>query len=60
MESVKGDQPNYDWIVQLMWEVTDEICEMAPKSWKEDIFSAIDLEIISQVHILFLAACDGY
>ncbi|KAK7331605.1 hypothetical protein VNO80_28342 [Phaseolus coccineus] len=48
MESVKGDQPNYDWIVQLMGEVRDEICQMAPKSWKEDIFSAIDLEILSQ------------
>ncbi|KAG4385811.1 hypothetical protein GLYMA_12G170100v4 [Glycine max] len=49
MESVEGDQPNYDWIVQLMGEVRDEICEMAPKSWKEDIFAAIDLEILSQV-----------
>ncbi|XP_047173347.1 uncharacterized protein LOC124841174 [Vigna umbellata] len=49
MESVKGDQPNYDRIVQLMGEVRDEICEMAPKSWKEDVFSAIDLEILSQV-----------
>ncbi|KAK8469120.1 hypothetical protein PHAVU_006G216100 [Phaseolus vulgaris] len=49
MESVKGDQPNYDRIVQLMGEVRDEICQMAPKSWKEDIFSAIDLEILSQV-----------
>ncbi|CAJ1963694.1 unnamed protein product [Sphenostylis stenocarpa] len=49
MESVQGDQPNYDRIVQLMGEVRDEICEMAPKSWKDDIFSAIDLEILSQV-----------
>ncbi|TKY71365.1 T-complex protein 1 protein 1 [Spatholobus suberectus] len=49
MESVEGDQPNYDRIVQLMGEVRDEICEMAPKSWKEDIFAAIDLEILSQV-----------
>ncbi|RDX93367.1 T-complex protein 11-like protein 1, partial [Mucuna pruriens] len=49
MESVEGDQPNYDRIVQLMGEVRDAICEMAPKSWKEDIFAAIDLEIFSQV-----------
>ncbi|KAK7302409.1 hypothetical protein RJT34_13297 [Clitoria ternatea] len=49
MESVKRDQPNYDRIVQLMGEVRDEICEMAPKSWREDIFTAIDLEILSQV-----------
>ncbi|KAE9591899.1 putative T-complex 11 protein [Lupinus albus] len=51
MESVKQEQPNYDQIVQLMREVRDEICEMAPQSWKEDIFSAIDLEILSQVLI---------
>lgn len=49
LESVEGDQPNYDRIVQLMGEVRDEICEMAPKSWKDDIFAAIDLEILSQV-----------
>ncbi|KAK7412043.1 hypothetical protein VNO78_03489 [Psophocarpus tetragonolobus] len=49
MESVQGDNPNYDQIVQLMGEVRDEICEMAPKNWKEDIFAAIDLEILSQV-----------
>ena len=53
MESVEGDQPNYDWIVQLMGEVRDEICEMAPKSWKEDIFAAIDLEILLQVATIF-------
>lgn len=49
MESVEQDQPNYDQIIQLMGEVRDEICEMAPKSWKEDIVAAIDLEILSQV-----------
>ncbi|XP_054778004.1 uncharacterized protein LOC129286000 [Prosopis cineraria] len=49
MESVKQDQPNYDQVVQLMREVRDEICEMAPQSWKEDIFAAIDVEIFSQV-----------
>ncbi|KHN11240.1 T-complex protein 11-like protein 1 [Glycine soja] len=49
MESVEVDHPNYDRIVQLMGEVRDEICEMAPKSWKEDIFAAIDLEILLQV-----------
>ncbi|KAK7328295.1 hypothetical protein VNO77_22398 [Canavalia gladiata] len=49
MESVKQDPPNYDRIIQLMGEVRDEICGMAPKSWKEDIFAAIDLDILSQV-----------
>ncbi|CAL0325057.1 unnamed protein product [Lupinus luteus] len=51
LESVKQNQPNYDLIVQLMGEVRDEICDMAPQSWKEDIFAAIDLKILSQVLI---------
>lgn len=49
MESVKQAQPNYDQIIQLMEEVRDEICEMAPISWKDDIIAAIDLDILSQV-----------
>ncbi|KAF1875963.1 hypothetical protein Lal_00006594 [Lupinus albus] len=51
LESVKQNQPNYDLIVQLMGEVRDEICDVAPQSWKEDIFAAIDLKILSQVLI---------
>ncbi|KAL1358307.1 hypothetical protein AAHE18_04G022900 [Arachis hypogaea] len=49
MESVKQEEPNYDRIMQLVGEVRDEICDIAPQSWKEDIFAAIDLEILSQV-----------
>lgn len=55
MESVKQEEPNYDRIMQLVGEVRDEICDIAPQSWKEDIFAAIDLEILSQV----AAACDA-
>lgn len=60
MESIKGDHPNYDRIVQLMGEVRDEICEMAPKIWKDEIYTAIDLEILSQVAILFLQPVMAY
>ncbi|KAK7247305.1 hypothetical protein RIF29_42186 [Crotalaria pallida] len=49
IESVKQNQPNYDLIVKLVGEIRDEICDMAPQSWKEDICAAIDLEILSQV-----------
>ncbi|GAV61186.1 Tcp11 domain-containing protein [Cephalotus follicularis] len=49
MESMKQNEPDYDRIVQLMKEVRDEICEMAPQSWKEGIIEAIDPEILSQV-----------
>lgn len=49
MESINQEPPNYDRVVQLMREVRNEICEMAPQSWKEDIVSAIDLDIFSQI-----------
>lgn len=47
--SMKQDEPKYDRVVELMREVRDEICEMVPQSWKEDVFEAIDVDILSQV-----------
>lgn len=49
VESVKQDEPNYDRIIQLMTEVRDDICEMAPQSWKQEIIEAIDVDLLSQV-----------
>jgi hypothetical protein len=49
MESMKQEEPDFDRILQLVKEVRDEICEMAPQSWKEGIVDAIDLDILSQV-----------
>ncbi|KAK9286117.1 hypothetical protein L1049_014498 [Liquidambar formosana] len=48
-ESMKQNKPNYDRVVELMREVRDEICEIAPQSWKQEIVEAIDLDILSQV-----------
>ncbi|KAK3016322.1 hypothetical protein RJ639_007302 [Escallonia herrerae] len=48
-DSMKQDDPNYDRVVELMREVRDEICEMAPQSWNKEITEAIDLDILSQV-----------
>ncbi|XP_058097726.1 uncharacterized protein LOC131242839 isoform X2 [Magnolia sinica] len=47
-ESLKEDEPDYGRIVLLVKEVRDELCEMAPKSWKQEIHEAIDLDILSQ------------
>lgn len=47
--SMKQDEPKYDRVVELMREVRDEICEMVPQSWKEDVFEAIDVDLLSQV-----------
>ncbi|XAR56338.1 hypothetical protein NMG60_11036783 [Bertholletia excelsa] len=49
IDSIKQDNPKYDRVIELMREVRDEICSVAPKSWKEGIFEAIDLDILSQV-----------
>ncbi|GFY89353.1 T-complex protein 11 [Actinidia rufa] len=48
-DAMKQDEPKYDRIVELMGEVRDGICEIAPLSWKEEIFEAIDLDILIQV-----------
>lgn len=48
-ESLKWDEPEFGRIVELVKEVRDELCEMAPRSWKQNIFDSIDLDILSQV-----------
>eukprot|EP00268_Persea_americana_P029730 TRINITY_DN2874_c0_g1_i1.p1 TRINITY_DN2874_c0_g1~~TRINITY_DN2874_c0_g1_i1.p1 ORF type:complete len:1261 (-),score=336.03 TRINITY_DN2874_c0_g1_i1:205-3987(-) len=48
-ESMKQDEPDYSRIIQLVKEVRDELCEMAPQSWKQEIHDSIDLDILSQV-----------
>ncbi|KAK9070994.1 hypothetical protein SSX86_009562 [Deinandra increscens subsp. villosa] len=42
-------EDNYDRVVELMKEVRDELCEMAPQSWKQEITEAIDVVILSQL-----------
>ncbi|MBA0739086.1 hypothetical protein Gogos_012384, partial [Gossypium gossypioides] len=49
MESMRQDEPDFDRVIELVREVRDEICELAPRSWREEITDAIDLEILAQV-----------
>ncbi|GMI74531.1 hypothetical protein like AT1G22930 [Hibiscus trionum] len=49
MESMQQDEPDFDRVIELVREVRDEICELVPRSWREEITDAIDLEILSQV-----------
>ncbi|XP_068645136.1 uncharacterized protein [Aristolochia californica] len=50
MESIKlGELPDYERIVQLVKEMRDELLEIAPRSWKQDIQDTIDIDIFSQV-----------
>lgn len=48
-ESMRQDERNYDRVVELMREVRDGICEIAPQSWRAEIIATIDLDILSQV-----------
>lgn len=51
MDSVKKDKSNYSRVVELTREVSDEISAMAPKSWRQEIIEAIDLNILTEVTI---------
>lgn len=49
IESVSQEEPNYSRVVELMREVRDEICAMAPHTWRQEIIEVIDLGILTQV-----------
>ncbi|XP_023633031.1 uncharacterized protein LOC17898409 isoform X2 [Capsella rubella] len=49
MESIKLEEPDYSCISNLMKEVSDELCQMVPDSWKVEITETIDLDILSQL-----------
>ena len=45
MKYMKEDEPNYDRVVELMLEVRDKICNVAPRSWKPEIVEASKRDI---------------
>lgn len=49
MASMKLEQPDFSWVLKLMTEVRDELCEMSPESWRQEITGMIDIDILSQV-----------
>ncbi|MQL83415.1 hypothetical protein Taro_015884 [Colocasia esculenta] len=49
LESSSKEQPDYGRVIGLVKEVRDELCGLAPKSWKAEILDNIDLDILSQV-----------
>lgn len=49
MESMKKDENRYNRVVDLMREARDELCSLAPQSWRQKISEAIDIDILSQV-----------
>jgi len=49
MESMKQSQPDFSWVIKLMKEVRDELCEISPKDWRQEIVQTIDTDVLSQV-----------
>ncbi|XP_074273348.1 uncharacterized protein LOC141596963 [Silene latifolia] len=49
MESMRQEQPDLSWVLKLLTEVRDELCEMSPESWRQEISDAIDIDILTQV-----------
>lgn len=63
-ESVEQDEPDYSWVLKLMKEIRDELCEMSPSSWRQEIVHTIDVDTLSEVAnllssslILYLRLC---
>lgn len=49
MESLKQEHSDFSWVLKLMTEVRDELCEISPGSWRQEITEMIDIDILSQV-----------
>ncbi|KAA0031674.1 T-complex protein 11 [Cucumis melo var. makuwa] len=49
MESMEEDEPDFSWVIKVLKEVRDELCEMSPPSWRSEIAEKIDIEILAQI-----------
>ena len=52
MESMEEDEPDFSWVIKVLKEVRDELCEMSPPSWRSEIAEKIDIEILVQVYLI--------
>ena len=50
-DSMRGDIPDYGYLVSLVQGVREALVELAPTGWKELIIGNINLEILTQVRI---------
>lgn len=51
MESMKENNSDFGWILKLVREVRDELSDISPQVWKQEITDSIDIDILSQVTI---------
>lgn len=57
IETMKQDEPDFSWVLRLVKEVRDELCEMSPRGWRQEIIESIDIDILSQVIYLIALGC---
>lgn len=50
MESMKEGTPDLGQMMGLVREIQDELIELAPQSWRQEIIESINLDILSQVY----------
>lgn len=50
MDSMKDNDSDFSWILKLVREVRDELCDISPQTWKQEISESIDIDILSQVN----------
>ncbi|CAL5057722.1 unnamed protein product [Urochloa decumbens] len=48
-DSMRGDMPDYSYLVSLVKEVRETLQELAPTGWKEEISENMNLEILTQL-----------
>ncbi|XP_010543706.1 PREDICTED: uncharacterized protein LOC104816530 [Tarenaya hassleriana] len=49
MDSLKQAQPDFSWVLKLMKEVRDELCEISPKDLRQEVVQTIDTNVLSQL-----------
>ncbi|AQK53020.1 T-complex protein 11 [Zea mays] len=48
-DSMRGDMPDYCYLVSLVKEIREALEELSPTGWKEEISDNINLEILTQL-----------
>ncbi|XP_049388478.1 NAC domain-containing protein 2-like [Solanum stenotomum] len=48
---MKQDNPILRWVLKRMKEVQNELCEMSPPNWRQEILETVDIDILSEVQL---------
>ncbi|XP_059629694.1 uncharacterized protein LOC132272595 [Cornus florida] len=54
IESMKQKEADYSWVLKLVKEVWNELCEMSPLCWRPEIVETIDTDTLSHAYVGYL------